>query len=480
MSLRRAIDLKSTKSFDMYPSAESLNTLELLYGEAISIADLDGTAEEAARENRRKKAEAKVAEVSQEVTVERVEQRQARVRPKRCMETDCWNDSFVEHLQTRESKDFLEEQREMKRKAWEAMLVRTQERDRQLTATLLSAFGKDPSKCKVYMYSQQRLNYKVAANNELKKQLAKSKDATFTYNKEFNSQTVSPLIEGAKEGDRQDWLTPSGFLYPKPKSRAELITHPKKPSDARIEDLHEPWDSGSAVLTQDDPALATLERSFCIRFRPEQDFGSLRPPEYEKPFELKLIGDKKKLPRGKQVAGDEKDPAAFRSVHLGGDDALRVMQEAVEKEKAEWKAAVVVDHIDFKVGGYNVRDTPIQLDRTNDILVGEAKTNALKAIRSAKSSTGKDISYHVAPVTLMNQEPYVPNAVSNALLRTKDETKFVTAKLVLTSEGRPADFQTYVNRDEYASKLTRAVAKKKHEPLDNNVSRSGPLWDSVV
>ena len=42
MTLRRAQDLKCTKDLSMYPSERSLNTLELLYGEAISRADLDG------------------------------------------------------------------------------------------------------------------------------------------------------------------------------------------------------------------------------------------------------------------------------------------------------------------------------------------------------------------------------------------------------------------------------------------------------
>ena len=44
MTLRRSTDLQSTKDLRMYPTTESLNTLELLYGEAVSRADLDGLA----------------------------------------------------------------------------------------------------------------------------------------------------------------------------------------------------------------------------------------------------------------------------------------------------------------------------------------------------------------------------------------------------------------------------------------------------
>ena len=41
-------DLLSTKEMEMYPTAAALNAVELLYGEAISRADLDGVGEELA------------------------------------------------------------------------------------------------------------------------------------------------------------------------------------------------------------------------------------------------------------------------------------------------------------------------------------------------------------------------------------------------------------------------------------------------
>lgn len=49
MALRRAIDLKSTKDLNMYPTSGSLNKVELLYGEAISRIDLDGAEAEKKR-----------------------------------------------------------------------------------------------------------------------------------------------------------------------------------------------------------------------------------------------------------------------------------------------------------------------------------------------------------------------------------------------------------------------------------------------
>lgn len=37
------------------------------------------------------------------------------------------------------------------------------------------------------------------------------------------------------------WKTKRGFVWPCPRTRQELITHPKKPSESRIDTLREPW-----------------------------------------------------------------------------------------------------------------------------------------------------------------------------------------------------------------------------------------------
>ena len=49
LTLRSAPDLRSTRDLAMYPTTASVATLELLYGEAVSRADLDGLAAEAHR-----------------------------------------------------------------------------------------------------------------------------------------------------------------------------------------------------------------------------------------------------------------------------------------------------------------------------------------------------------------------------------------------------------------------------------------------
>ena len=502
MSLRRAPDLLSTKTFSLYPSAEALNNLELLYGEAISIADLDGTAAEALRKQKKASlvpvnmAEADPLAVH---TIEIVDPnlmdqdlnnslrtaRKKKYDDQRCAPTDSRNEEFEKYLvqrnDPRNQKDFLEDNRELRRQAWERMLLKKSELDKDLSATLTAAFGKDPSHCKVYMYSQQKLNYTEHAVEELRKTLAKVKEASFTYNKDFNSQTMSTLVQLNRPDPKAEWLTPSGFQYPKPKSTKDLILHPKKPSQARIEDLQEPYDNSFLPTIQQDQELLKLERGYSTRFRPEgKYFLNLEAPVYDHDFQLKLVGDKSKLPRGVLVEGENVNKDFFRSVHLGGDDALQIMEAAIAKEKSDWLDKMVVDHTDFKVGGFKVRDKPIMVDRIKDILKDEPKTKALVALRTMKSVTsGRDMSYGPTPIGIMTREEYIPNALSKALVRTKDETRFVT----MTEETkllnrRPQDFTSFINKDEYAPKLMRAVAKRLHRPI-NQISSSNDHGEAM-
>jgi hypothetical protein len=130
MALRRAVDLKSTKDLNMYPSSESLNKVELLYGEAISRVDLDGAEAEKKRlaaVKAKKKAAAAAAAAAKDSdgndSVSEKSVKSARsigladtkaksalaqlgtsksessshTRERRCPPTDCWNKEFEVH-----------------------------------------------------------------------------------------------------------------------------------------------------------------------------------------------------------------------------------------------------------------------------------------------------------------------------------------------------------------------------------------------
>ena len=41
--------------------------------------------------------------------------------------------------------------------------------------------------------------------------------------------------------EKEKWLTKKGFRYPAQKTKAEMMTHAKKPPAAVIEELSQPW-----------------------------------------------------------------------------------------------------------------------------------------------------------------------------------------------------------------------------------------------
>lgn len=279
MALRRAPTLRATKELDLYPSAEALSKVELLYGEAVSRADLDGTASEAQRaalrkESRRRKAQeaadhaaycdalygpsaasaaaAKTPKHSQSLsqpssahththahlgTADAYPQVFDREHP-RCAPTDSRNADFEAHLLTRPAHrvDYLAEQRELLRQAYENALHRTAARDELSHEILVKVLGREAVEAagsagpKIYCYASQAENFKVKAFSELRQRIAKFTDgATYTFSKDFISQTVCTVDEDADRKailaeKRSHWLTQTGFTYPKPKVRTQTST----------------------------------------------------------------------------------------------------------------------------------------------------------------------------------------------------------------------------------------------------------------
>lgn len=548
MSLRRAADMLSTKTLNMYPTAAALNKLELLYGEAITRPDMDGTLRDAFVENfavlkesqrlhhpsndamsvnssstlhshdasshhsnsnnsksllhspshdtssaigsvlanagvnsnallMLRSSSSRVAHSHSAAAAGSTSNTQLgvtlldRKHHDPYQPADCRNPDFEDHLRSRPQHriDHLEETKQLREQAWEAMLRRREKREQQFTDTLrqvldIESAGKDKGKSgkasawkrddddeededegpiaepKIYLYSQQTLNFKSKAFEVLRQRIAKDRDATYTFSKDFVSQTVCSVDE---EQDRKkdkaqseaEWLTSRGFLYPKPKTRKELMTHPQRPSDARIDELQEPFRDatdercGAAGTVTADPVLRELEKGFMTQIASSEGglFGALKPPEFEHPFQLKLIGHPTSLPRGSLTAGLEPDPDCFRSVHLGGEQQAKIVEEALRKEKQEWLEKVRVDSLTMKVSGFNVRDRPIQMDRNKDILKDEPQCDALRHLRSRYSHRGADWSLEpITTCTINNVDGYRPNAAINALVRTTQPQKFIT------------------------------------------------------
>jgi hypothetical protein len=99
---------------------------------------------------------------------------------------------------------------------------------------------------------------------QTRQELGEVKGSTFTYSTEYLSQVSSPSLhfflltcgsvqsvclvdeEGdrraRKETEKSKWTTKRGFQYPPVKTRKELIQHPKRPHEARIADLQQPFE----------------------------------------------------------------------------------------------------------------------------------------------------------------------------------------------------------------------------------------------
>eukprot|EP01039_Chlorochromonas_danica_P008534 gene8534-9407_t len=523
LSLKRCQDLRAAKLFDIFPTQPALLKLELLYGEAISRADMDGTLKIEFLERhedhniflqqRRTRGTSSSPPSPSSHSEGSTSSRSAWVP------TDCRNEAFEEVLRERKKNggcttDFLAPHRLLRRQLWQDMLRRREEEEEE------AAVNPQPQ---VYLYSQQRENTKEKLWKDWRGRVAGDHSAVYTFSAAFLSQSVSPVDDEEEkkkelQASQTAWMTQKGFQYPKPRTRAELLALPQRPSPARVEDLKEPFQDDSdrkkTLQGTTDPKLASREKSFHSQTKAKGMFGALEPPRFEHEFQLRLIGDRQTLPRGQLVEGGHEDPNFFRSVHLGGDEQARLIAEAKKEEERKWRELVVVDTLDFKVGQMKVRDRPIQVDRTSDILHDEAKTAALKHLREMKSSRGANWNYTTAPLSLMSREPYAQNAAANALMRTTEPSKFVTiARMNLqasalagqeqaatnaasSSSSSFLPFQASNNTDGTGKKAvtyktvprnldfethvqTKAsfVAKRKHPPLERSSPEcTGPKW----
>lgn len=129
--------------------------------------------------------------------------------------------------------------------------------------------------------------------------------------------------------DKSQWTTKKGFIYPASKTYLETITHPKKPSEMRIDDLKEPWlrdlyppetIDRNSLNSEELDKLFDKEKDFRIYNKSIDVFGNLQQPQYEHEFQLALIGSKgpKELPRGKLINPKALDEKFFSSIHIGG------------------------------------------------------------------------------------------------------------------------------------------------------------------
>lgn len=135
------------------------------------------------------------------------------------------------------------------------------------------------------------------------------------------------------------------------------------------------------------------------------------------------------------------------------------MSEIAAKEKKDWHAKVVVDHHDFKVGGFSSRTKTIQIDRHKDILKDAPKQLSLKMLRGMKSHSGRHIGHESTPLTLINTGEYIANQHELVLLRSEDKAKFVTA------EKGGENFVLFIHKNKFTPREQTVEYKRRHSPL---------------
>eukprot|EP00516_Mucochytrium_quahogii_P000788 CAMPEP_0203761454 /NCGR_PEP_ID=MMETSP0098-20131031/14544_1 /ASSEMBLY_ACC=CAM_ASM_000208 /TAXON_ID=96639 /ORGANISM=" , Strain NY0313808BC1" /LENGTH=199 /DNA_ID=CAMNT_0050655459 /DNA_START=110 /DNA_END=705 /DNA_ORIENTATION=+ len=172
----------------------------------------------------------------------------------------------------------------------------------------------------VFTYSGQKLNFTEWQYDQWRKRLANHSNVTYTYSKQFQSLSFplvkeEQIIKDQEEEARQRFITKRGFVYPASRTSAECRQGRRSVSEARAEDLKQPW-------AEPKPARDHREAG-C-----GPDFDCIPTNEYD------LFGGYHK--------DGTKNPAFFTSVHLVQAGIEVEQEEKARKEKQQWLDKVVV------------------------------------------------------------------------------------------------------------------------------------------
>ena len=188
------------------------------------------------------------------------------------------------------------------------------------------------------------------------------------------------------------------FTYPVARTPAELMLHPLRPSDSRIQELEQPWVENELhpdpLKRPIDPAVGTDRPSFITQSK---------APVYL-----------------------ETDPEYFKTVHLCGDAMMQEMAEAAEAEAAVWKSKVVVDKLHVTTL-LPQREKPGQIDRYHSMLHTSPKKLAVTGKFVKGAETANPVSMY------LDEEP-----VNEAMTFRDTDTMTFTA-------GPNVDFKRFVH-----------------------------------
>jgi len=187
------------------------------------------------------------------------------------------------------------------------------------------------------------------------------------------------------------------FLWPSPQDPAAFNAHPKKPSEARVEELGYAWVEGEMFQP--------------VGLRPVNAGGRV--------FQTIFGGADKEL--------FGKDPEYWKTVFISGDGLAAEMEADKQREKDEWEKKVVVDDVMFRAVLH--ARAAAQIDRSESMLKGPPVKKSLRQTHVPQM-----------PISMFAEdEPYdEAAAASKPSVHTTERDKWT---------DRERDFQTYIARD---------------------------------
>ncbi|ETM44068.1 hypothetical protein L914_10675 [Phytophthora nicotianae] len=446
--MRKIQRLIEVKHLDLFPTAQMLLEVESKYGESITLEDIHGTRNESSKSETNNTGE----RTSSQEEIKNPTGSTRHHTNKLKAPTDSTNASFEQSRRNRVDKNFLLERKK------HAELLQAEYAERKQAEML-----EDTLHGPVYLYSGQKLRTQDILQDKLREQLSKNRHATYTYSRDFQSLALSmvnpeALRQTEEQENRKKWTTQRGFIYPAPRQPSEYKKHPNAPSEARCEDLRQPF-----VDNINHPKPVSRDSS---------EPGSRKCPEFST------------LPSKDMVFGGTNgdgtvNPDYFRSVHLCGEGLRLEMEEALKKEQDEWERRLVVDKKQLKFLAHGSicsqpRDKPSQLDKISDILRGPAHSKPIRIVKNATLPSGKRVPLEKTPVTIHNHEKYVGCVAATfaSTLRPSDNNQFVATDAL---SGKPQDFLFPSTSNILTPPVKKFVTRKEIVPVRETEKR-GLIW----
>ncbi|XP_069795917.1 uncharacterized protein cfap92 isoform X3 [Narcine bancroftii] len=167
-----------------------------------------------------------------------------------------------------------------------------------------------PEGRKVHNYSIQTFNSTEEAKRLLWEMLAKKPKQRFTYSQKFLAGIVTSVDvvseeKRMKKKSKEAWLTSDGFRFPGFKSSLEANEHPKKPDQARIDELKKPWKENILHGNLNAPLKHQGRWKWNERHK---DFELYKQVRYgSSPISILLAGDTLRFEQLESIQKDYKD-----------------------------------------------------------------------------------------------------------------------------------------------------------------------------